>query len=286
MILVTGATGTVGSQVVKQLRAANAPFKVYARDIQKATAIAGPDVKIAQGEYRDRQALDKALAGVDHLFLLAPSGPGSVETEMGIADAAAAAGVSHIVKLSVLGASPLTPIKIDQWHWYSEKYIEKLGIPFTFVRPTFFMQNLLMYAATAASEGVIYMPLGNGAVSMIDARDIATVSVAALTWEGHLGKVYEITGPEAITMNDVAESIGSAIGKEVRYINVTPDQARGSMLGSGMPEWLVDDMLTYTQFFREGAGALVTPVVERIKGSSPIAFDQFARDYAAAFAGE
>lgn len=286
MILVTGATGTVGSQVVRQLQAAQAQFKIFARDVQKARMIAGPDVEIVQGEYSDRSALDKALQGIDHLFLLAPSGPGSVETEKGIADAALDAKVSHLVKLSVLGASPLTPIKIDQWHWYSEKYVEKLGIQFTFVRPTFFMQNMLGYAASAAAQGAVYMPMGTAAVSMIDARDIAAVCVASLIQEGHLGKVYEITGPEAITMNDVAKSIGSAIGRDVKYVDVTPDQARGAMLESGMPEWLADDMLTYTQFFREGAGALVTPTAERIKGSSLITFDQFAGDYASAFAGE
>jgi uncharacterized protein YbjT (DUF2867 family) len=283
MILLTGATGTVGSQVVKHLQKTGAEFRIVARDPDKARSLTGPGIEIVQGDIANPASMQTAMYGIDHLFLLTPSGPQQLDVEKCIVDEAAKAGISHITKLSVMGASALSPILINQWHYYSEKYIEHVGIGLTAIRPTFFMQNTLMFAATIAAEGKFYAPLGNAAVNMVDARDIASVVVSSLIEPGHMGHVYDVTGPQAITYNEVASHISSVVGKTVTYVNATPEATRSAMQGMGMPEWFIESMLEYYEFFREGHGSLVTPVVERLKKSPPINYKQFAQDYASAF---
>jgi len=283
MILLTGATGTVGSQVVKHLQKTGAEFRIVARDPDKARSLTGPGIEIVQGDITNPVSMQTAMHGMDHLFLLTPSGPQQVDVEKEIVDEAARAGVSHITKLSVMGASALSPILINQWHYYSEKYIEQIGIGLTAVRPTFFMQNTLMFATTISNEGMFYAPLGDAAVNIVDARDIASVVVSTLIEPGHMGHVYDVTGPQAVTFNEVAADISSAIGKSVAYVNVPPEGMRISMQRIGMPEWLIESMLGYYAFFREGHGSLVTPVVERLKKSPAIAYKQFAQDYASSF---
>lgn len=283
MILVTGATGTIGRHVVRQLRTANADFRIIARSPEKAASTLGEDIQVVQGDLTDDAALTKAMDGVDRLFLLTPSGHQQPDMETRIADVAKRAGVSHIVRVSVLGASPLSPIRINQWHWYCEKYIEKVDIPLTSLRPTFFMQNTLRFAPAIASKGRFYAPADQARISMVDARDIACVAVTSLTQPGHVHRVYDITGPEAITHEDIAQNIAEATGRSVEYVPVTSEVAREAMAASGTPDWMIDDLLTYYDYFRAGHGEVVTPVVERVKGCSAIMFSQFAQDYSAAF---
>ena len=286
MILITGATGQVGGEVAKQLSGMGIHYRALVRNPEKASTIAALGAEVVQGDLEKPETLNAAMRGIEKVFLLSPSGPEQLEREGNATEAAKRAGVKHIIKLSVFGASPFSPIVLGQWHWYSEKNIEESGIPFTFVRPTLFMQNFRQFASTIKTEGKIYAPAGDAKVSFIDARDIAAVAVAALTKPGHENKVYEITGPEALSYDEMAKSFSEAIGKPVAYMNIPPDVTRQAMLEVGLPEWLIEDSLYYYEYGRSGHALTVTHWVGRVAEKQPYMFAAFACDYAAAFMSE
>lgn len=286
MLLITGSTGTVGSEIVRQLKAADMGFRALVhRGRGKSEWFAGPNIEIYHGEYDDPASLDAPMQGMDTVFLLCPSDPRQVEREANLVDAAVRAGVQQIVKLSILGASPFSPISTIRNHWESEKYIEATGVPYTFVRPNTFMQNLLRMSQSIASQGKLFASMKHGKISMIDVRDIAAIAIAALTQPGHENSTYEITGPQAISYDDVARTISTAIGRHVEYVNISPEQSREAMLSRGLSESAAEDVLMFQHFYSQGFASMVTPEIFRLTGRDPISFDQFAHDYADIFSG-
>ena len=283
LILVTGATGNVGSQVVKQLTSKGARARALVRDPGAASAMQGPGVDIVAGDFSQPETIAAALPGVDRVFLLSPPDPRQVEWQNHVIDSAQRANVKHLVKLSVLGADEHSPVSIAKWHWQTEQHLKPSGLPYTILQPHFFMQNLLGFAPGIAAEGKFYAPMKQGRIGLVDVRDIAAVAVAALTEDGHGGNTYAITGPESLSFDDIAEKLSRATGKPVTYVDVPPDAARQSMLGMGMPTWYVDDLIRLYEAFSSGRGEWVTDTVAAVAKKQPISFDEFARDYAQAF---
>jgi uncharacterized protein YbjT (DUF2867 family) len=193
MILVTGATGNVGSQVVEQLSSTGAPVRAFVRDPEKAANVWETSVEIAEGDFQRPETLAAALEGVDRLFLLMGTAENQVELENDVIDAAVRAGVRRVVKLSIYGAEIGSPVPFRDWHGRIEARLEGAGLAYTHLRPTFFMQNA---AYMLAPDGVFYVPSGAGRIGWVDVRDVAAVAVRALTEDGHEGKAYDITGPE------------------------------------------------------------------------------------------
>jgi uncharacterized protein YbjT (DUF2867 family) len=282
VILVLGATGKVGQEVVRQLAAAGVPVRALVRDPARASHIRLPGVEIAVGDLGQPETLDRALTGVDRLFLLSPPHPDQVELQGNGIDAARRAGTRHIVKVSVAGG-PDSGTQIGRWHWTTEKQIEASGVVFTFLRPNFYMQQTLIFAPSIAATGSFSLPMGTGEVSLVDARDVAAVAVCALTEEGHDRKIYDLTGPEALSFDAIADELSRATGKRISYVHVPPEYARKQLFGSGMPRWLVDDMLILCASFRDGYGAGVSSTVRDVTKQAPRTFGQFARDYAQVF---
>jgi uncharacterized protein YbjT (DUF2867 family) len=282
VILVTGATGKVGQEVVRQLSVAGLPARALVRDPLRATPIRLPGVEIVVGDLARPETLRPAFAGVDRLFLLSPADPDQVSLQGNAIEAARKAGVQRIVKVSLAGG-PDAGTQIGRWHWATEKQIEASGIDFTFLRPTLFMQQTLTYAPSIATTGAFSAPLGTGAIALVDTRDVAAVAVAALTEEGHARHIYDLTGPSALTFDEMADEISRAIGKKVSYVHVPPEYACKQMLASGVPRWLAEDMLTLFAACREGYGADVSTAVKDVTGRRARSFREFARDYAAAF---
>ncbi len=285
MILVTGATGTTGSELVRQLAHEGTSVKALVRSLDKARAIAGPNVEIAQGDLSDTSSLDAALRGVHKLFLLCSPDPRQVELQRNAIEAARRAGVDHIVKMGALGAHHDSPIGLARMHAQTEREIEDSGIPFTHLRPTLFMQSLFMHAPTIANLGAFYLPMRDGRISMIDARDIAAVARNVLTTDGHAGQTYTLTGPEALSMDQVAAKLGVLLGKPVDYVDAPPATARDNMIASGVPEWLTDDLLKLMEVFAAGHAAEVYPTVEEVTGAPARNLDRFLNDHIDAFAG-
>jgi uncharacterized protein YbjT (DUF2867 family) len=282
VILVTGATGKVGQEVVRQLSAARVPSRALVRNPVKATGIRLPGIEIVTGDLADVASLDRALSGVDRVFLLSPAAPEQVELQGNLIEAARRGGTRQIVKVSVAGG-PDSGTQIGRWHWSTEKQLEASGMGFTFLRPTLYMQQMLRYAPSIVAGGTFSAPIGSGEVAVVDTRDVAAVAVRALTEEGHDRKIYDLTGPEALSFDAMADAISAAIGRKVEYAHVPPEYARKQMLADGVPRWLADDMLILFASFREGYGAAVTDTVQRVTKEKPRTFQQFARDYAEVF---
>lgn len=282
-ILVTGATGTIGSRLVKALTGkANTAVRVAVRDAKQGAALEGGNITPVAFDWTKPETVAAALRGVDKAFLLTPFNDESVGYGKAFVDAAKTAGVKHLVKLSVVGAEQEPGILGGRWHREVEKHIEASGLAYTFLRPGFFADNFIGYYPPDA-EGMIYLPIGDGAVSWIDTRDIADVAAHVLTTSGHEGQGYVLTGPEALTIAQAAASIGAASGRNVRYVDVPESAAEGAMKGMGLPAWMIQVMMELHGICKAGYASGVSDAVEKLLGRKPRTFAEFTRDYAAAW---
>ena len=286
-ILITGATGTVGSEVVKQLSAKgeNIIVKAAARSATDNTFENLNRVQVVQLDYDKPDSLAVALKGVDKLFLLTPFQSNMVDLTSNLVSEAKKAKVKYIAKQSVMGADAEPGITPGRLHRQAEKIIEESGIPFTFLRPNFFMQNFVNYYSNLIrSQGAFYMPAGDAKVSFVDVRDIAAVAVKSLINDNQQkGRTYNITGGEALTYGQTAEILSKAVGKKINYVNVTDQDARKGMKDMSMDEWTIKSMIELFEITRAGYVSEISPIVEQVTGNKPITFSQFAKDYAGAF---
>ncbi len=282
MILVTGATGKVGQEVVRQLAAAGVPARALVRDPARASHIRIPGIDIVVGDLGKPETLAAVFAGVERVFLLSPAAPDQVELQGNALAAGLRAGVRQIVKVSVAGG-PDAGTQIGRWHWAIEKQIEASELDFTFLRPTLFMQLMLAYAPTIAARSTFSAPMGTGEIALVDTRDVAAAAVCALMEDGHGHRIYDLTGPEALSFDAVADAISQAIGRKVSYVHIPPEYAKKQIIADGVPRWLADDMIILFASFREGYGATVTNTVAEVTKRRPRTFRQFARDHARVF---
>ena len=280
MIVVTGATGNVGSELVEQLNLLDVPMRALVRDPARAGEVVGPEIELVTGDLERPESLDAALAGAERMFLLCSSCREQVELETVAIDAAVRAGLSHVVKLSMFGADPRSPVPSRRWHGEVEQRLERSGIAYTHLRPTFFMQ---VTRGMLAPDGALYLPVGEGRIGWIDVRDVASAAVRVLTDEGHERRAYALTGPESLTFREVADTLSAATGLDVDYVDVPADTAREGMLSAGMPTWQVEASLALLTLIGEGGLDVTSDDYERIVGVAPHSFDEFARDYAGDF---
>ena len=281
MILVTGATGTVGTELIKVLSARGEKVRAFVRNAKHKIAL--PGVEFVQGDFHNASSFLAALEGVDRLFLLIPSSAEVEGQQKAFVDAAKQRNVRHIVNLSQLGADEHSAGRFQRYHGAVENYIRKSGMAFTFLRPNLFMQALLKFRATITAQGALFAPAGEGRISVVDVRDIAAVADRTLTEAGHEGKVYPITGPEALSHGEIAEKLSEALGKPVRHVDISPDRMRETLLSVGMPPWQVDGVVEDYDQYRNGEADVVTSTVKHVTGREPHSFAQFARDYAREF---
>ena len=287
MILVTGATGTTGREVVGELqRLGAAGVRALVRDPARASVIREAGFETAEGDFDRPETLGAALEGVERALLLTPPSPQTFEQQRAFIEAARRAGVRHVVKFSAIGADASAPEGFGKWHGQSEDLLRSSGLAWTMLQPNFFMQNLLGQAQQIAATGAIHQPVGDARASFIDARDIASVAARTLTEEGHEGQTYVLTGPEALSYAEVAAKLSEATGREIKYVPISPEQFRAGALGAGLPEWLVSALEQLNELFASGRAAEVSDDVPRVGGKEPTTFEQFARDHAAAFGGE
>ena len=283
MIIVTGAGGNVGRQLVGRLKEAGAPLRACFNSPRKAAEARAAGIDAAVLDYAKPETLDPALAGGEKLFLLSP--PERTELEPGVVEAARRAGIRKIVKLSVWG-TPSEAFSFARAHRAIERKIEKSGIPFTFLRPNGFMQNFVAaHASTIKNQDAFYAPARDSRISFIDVRDIAAVAARVLVDAGHDGKAYGLSGPEAPTHAEIAEKFSRALGKPVRYVDLPDDDYVRALEGFGLSNVYARAILDLHHYYRNGAASAVTPDVERITGRKPISFQQFIQDHAASFAG-
>ena len=283
-VLVVGGTGTIGSEVVRRLVARETDVRALTRTPSKAGWMEDLGVEVVEGDLGDPASLDAALTSVEEAFLLSDASRDLVELQSNFVEAAERADLGHLVKLSAAGADPDATIPIDRWHGEVEERIEESGLEYTHLRPVYLMQNLLRFAESIGRDGAFFQATpGERSLSMVDARDVASVAATVLAEDGHDGEAYLLTGPETLTFTRVAAILSEAIGTDVAYEALPPGTVRERIVGLGQPAWLADVLVALQVAYGEGAGSAVTDTVESVTGSPPRSFEAFARDHAARF---
>lgn len=281
MILVTGATGTVGRALIGQLLTAGEQVRATSRN--PAAAKLPDDVDVVRADLRDSTRLAAAMRDVDRVFLLS-TGPGIPEHDAVVAGAAAQAGVARLVKLSSGRTGDDTATDpIPTWHRAGEQSVRACGVPWTIVRPLGFMSNALHWAGTIRARDAVYAPFGQGRIAVIDPRDIAAVAAVALTTDGHDGQIYTLSGPQALSPGEQTAVLGEVLGRPLGFVEVAPEQARQAILDHGVPTEMADAIMALRATALESFTSVVHDTVERLTGTPPRTFRQWAADHATEF---
>jgi uncharacterized protein YbjT (DUF2867 family) len=287
MILVTGATGLNGSSLIRKLSAKGVAARALVRNPAKAASISSlPNIEIAQGDMARPDTLAEPLQGVDRAMLISSSAPDMVQVQANFIAAAAKAGVKHIVKLSGIMPALDSEFRFARMHAEIEQILEKSGVPFTHLRSGEFMQAYFRQAGPISTKSMLFLPMEDARIASIDVEDLAEVASIVLTSAGHEGKVYPLTGSESLSMADVAERLSTATGKQIRYVNVPPEDAKRAQLGAGMPPYMADALFELFAERRKGKESEVWPTISTVFGLRATTFLEFATRHAAIFRGE
>jgi len=287
MILVTGATGLNGGELVRLLSARGVPVRALVRNASRAAALSSlANVEIVEGDMERPETLAEPLRGVDRAMLISSSNAAMLEVQSNFIDAARKAGVTHMVKLSGIIPDIDSPFRFARMHGEIELKLERSGIAFTHLRAGEFMHSYFRQVPAIVARGALFLPMEDARIASIDVGDIAEVAAKALTESGHEGKTYPLTGPEALTMAEVAKKLSAATGREISYVNVAPEEAKRARLAAGVPEYTADALDELFAERRNGKESEVYPVFEELIGRRPTSFDEFARRNAAIFRGE
>jgi uncharacterized protein YbjT (DUF2867 family) len=283
-VLITGATGAVGSRVVYELQRRGVAVRAFVRDRDKAMRMLGEATALVAGDFSDRSSVEGALRGADAVFLACGNVPDQVAYERSAIDAARAVGVSRIIKLSGPRADVNSPLVFERWHGEIEHHLMASGVPWTMLRPSAYMTNVIGFADAIKHTGKLLAPAGAARIAYVDPRDVAAAAASVLATQGHDGNVYELTGPAAITYQHIAQELSAAIGQAIQYVDVPDEVAEHGMLQAGLPPMLADAIVAVFASYRRGDQEGVTDTVERLTGRPPRHFAEFAHDYAAVFA--
>jgi uncharacterized protein YbjT (DUF2867 family) len=287
MILVTGATGLNGSQLVRLLSSRGVQVRALVRDPTRGAALSSlPNVEVVEGDMARPETLSEPLRGVDRAMLISSSDSGMLEVQSNFIEAARKAGVKHVVKLSGIMPDIDSPFRFARMHGEIEQNLERSGIAYTHLRAGEFMHAYFRQVPAIVSQGAIFLPMEDARIASIDINDIAEVAAKALTEPGHEGKIYPLTGPEALSMAEVAEKLSAATGRPIRYVNAAPEDARQAQLARGIPEYTADALAELFAERRKGKESQVWPTTEDILGRRATSFDEFASRHAAIFRGE
>jgi len=287
MILVTGAAGLNGTALVRTLSAKGIAVRALVRNAAKAAPLAAlPNVEIVVADMARPETLSAALAGIDRAMLNSSADPAMLEVQSSFIAAAAKAGVKHVVKLSGIMPELDSPFRFARMHGEIEKRLEASGMGFTHLRAGEFMPTYFRQVPSIVAKGALFLPMEDQRIASIDVCDLAEISALVLTRPGHEGKVYPLTGPEALTMTEVAERLSAATGRTVKYINVAPEVAKKAQLAAGLPPYMADAIAELFAERRKGKESQVSPVAELLLGRRPTSFAEFAKRNAAIFRGE
>lgn len=285
MILLTGATGTIGQELLRLLSRKDVDVLALSRNPPRDQDL--PGVTWVKADLAERDALPDILADAKKLFLLTGNVDDMVPLQKNAIRAAAEAGVKHVVKVSALGASDHSRSVIGVWHYNIEQVLRQADLDWTILRPHVFMQNLLDQKESIQKERKIYAPAGEAEIPMIDTRDIAAVAAAVLSEEGHAGKRYTLTGPAPVSYGEIAEMLSDILDKPLSYYAETYDEAWHRLRRAGLTPWHIGAQLALASYQREGGGTgIIKKTVEEITGRPARGVEAFVRDYANAFRRE
>jgi len=283
MILLTGATGKTGGAVATELAKRGVKFRAIVRDAAKAQNLAEMGAELAVGDLADRAFLDTALDGISRAFLILPNVQEQEVMESQFVDACAAKGGIHLVYLSSMESIPGCTTTVTKMHVRIEELIRAAGLPYTMIRPTFFMQLFIGSAAKIKETGNIVMPTANGTVVPTDVRDVGEVIANVLTEDGHENQSYDITGPELITLGEVAKRFSKVLGREFKHVSPPLDAYADVLRKVGFPEWRVEAVSGELAGIAAGMIDHKTELMGEMLGRPPRKIDDFLADYAELF---
>ena len=276
MILVTGATGNVGSEIARQLIAQKTPFRIYVRDAAKAAEMIGPDgYEIARGDFDDVGAFDKALMGVDAVYMVTNQSDGFKEALTRMATQIKKTGIKRVVMLSA-ECDPDSSVFFVRRTGELEEIVKAADLPWTFLRPDWFMQNFAGFVAM----GMVAFPAGPGKTSFVDVRDVAEIAIKVLTEEGHTHRVYRLTGPDPMTFEGAANRISAALGRDIPFVGITPEDLRNALIDQGAEPWYADMNAEMTFAVREGFTFNPSNDIEFLLGRKPRSIETYVADHA------
>jgi uncharacterized protein YbjT (DUF2867 family) len=290
MILVTGAAGRSGSAVVREFAGNGVPVRALVRNAEKAGPPDGlRGVEVVEGDMARAATLGPALKNISRVLLVSTSDPHMVETQCRFIDACKASGVGHVVKFSgresCIGYDAQN-FRFTRMHEEIERYLQGSGLVWTHLRPSQFMQVYLREAPAIAATGVMQLPLEDVKLSPVDIDDVARIAFAILVQGGHEGRAFNVTGPQALSMADIAAFIGEAIGRPVRYQNVIPEERRRMLHAAGLPLFMLDALDEQSAERRRHPESRIDLGAHKMFAVKPTTFAEFARRHAAAFRGE
>ncbi|MET9026308.1 NAD(P)H-binding protein [Nocardia sp. NPDC004168] len=282
MILVTGATGTVGRSLVDRLVAAKVPVRAMTR--RPAAAGLPAAVDVVAGDLGDRGSIAAALRGVDRVFLLS-TGPDIPTHDANLIREATRADVAHVVKLSSGRTGDDTATDpIPSWHRRGEQALRDSGIPWTILGPLGFMANALHWADSIRNRDSVFAAYGHGRIAVVDEHDIASVAATVLTTDGHDGRTYRLSGPEALTPAEMTAVLADVLGRPLRFLEVEPAAARQAILDHGLSEIMADAIMALRATALESFTSVVHPTVQEVTGVRPTSFREWATRHLADFA--
>ncbi|HEX3593455.1 MAG TPA: SDR family oxidoreductase [Polyangiaceae bacterium] len=265
-LALTGSTGRLGGRVARRLAEAGVPQRLLVRDAARAPKL--PQTSAVVAAFADGAAVQAALAGIDVVLMVsAAETPNRVSEHVAFVDAAAAAGVGHLVYVSFFGASPTATFTLARDHFATEQHIRRSGMQFTFLRDNLYAD---FFPMMVGEDGVLRGPAGTGRVSAVAQEDIAGAAVAVLGDPGaHSGRTYDLTGPEALSLKEAAEILTETMGRAVRYHAETVEEAYRSRAPYGAPPWQVDAWVSTYTAIAAGEMAAVSPAIEQLTGRPP-----------------
>jgi uncharacterized protein YbjT (DUF2867 family) len=270
MILVIGGRSKIGSAVLDQLGRRGASVRALVRSSEPSAAFPSP-IETVIGDLGDPASLETAMQGVEQVFLLCGPTPDEVTLNRNAIDAARASGVRLVVRSSILAADTASTATFVRHHGESDAYLAQSGLAHVIVRPNYFAENVPeSVIPTIDGDGRFYANLGDARLSMVGTADVGAVAAVVLTNPGHEGKTYDVTGPEALSYDDVASKLSARLGRRVEYVDVPDDAARSALAGAGLGDWLVDSLVSlFAQYHRSGTdgyAAQVTDTVRQLTG--------------------
>ena len=285
MILVFGATGHIGGDLISILSSQGVSAVAVARAPERARPL--PGIRWAKADLAEPASINGVFGGVKTMFLLTGNGPDLAALQVTAIRAAVKSGVEYVVKLSALGASSHSKSPIGRAHYEAEQALIGSGMRWAILRPHAFMQNLLDQTPAIVGEGRIFAASGDGKIPFVDTRDIAAVAAVTLTRSGHDGNKYILTGPEALSYFDVARILSETVGRAIIYVPLSLEEARARMTRAGDPPWAIESLLALAAYQRAGGPtAVVHDTVQKIVERPPRSLAEFVKDLAKDFRGD
>jgi uncharacterized protein YbjT (DUF2867 family) len=289
IILVTGANGLTGREIVRRLSAKGSRVRVFVRDVEKAKALSFdslPNVRIFEGDMSKSETLLPALRGADKAILISSSNPYMTAVQSNFIESAKNTSIKHIVKLSGIIADINSPFRFARMHAEIEQKLETSGISFTHLRAGEFMQSYFRQVPFILKKDSLFLPMEDQRIASIDIEDVAEVAVRVLTGLGHKGNIYHITGPEALTMHEVAEKFTAVLGRKINYVNISPRDAKKAQIEAGVPQYTADALEELFAERRKGKESHVYNTMQTVFGLHPTNFEEFIIRNLPVFRGE